>query len=191
MRDENNDRRVKHTKTALRESLLELMKERPIGRITPTELCRRADINRNTFYVHYSSPRELLYQIENELYDEIRQAVERSLTADTIPLLLTEICQSIAKNGDLCKILFSDHGDKEFLRRIMYIAYEKGTAEWKALSKGMDESRMKELYTFTANGSVAVIQEWVQSGMEKTPKDIASFIEKVSYFGLQAFLAAK
>jgi AcrR family transcriptional regulator len=188
MGDEKIDRRVKHTKAVLRESLLELMKERPIGKITPTELCRRADINRNTFYVHYSSPRELLTQIENELYDEIRQTVERSLKFDTIPVLLMEICESIAKNGDLCKILFSDHGDKEFLRRIMYIAYDRGTAEWRALSKGMDESRLKELYTFTANGSIAVIQEWVQSGMQKAPQENASFIERISNFGLQAFL---
>ena len=34
------DRRVKFTKMVLRESLLELMREKPIGEITVTELCK-------------------------------------------------------------------------------------------------------------------------------------------------------
>jgi hypothetical protein len=44
------DRRVLYTKMFLREALLELMREKPVDRITPTELCRRAGINRNDTY---------------------------------------------------------------------------------------------------------------------------------------------
>jgi predicted transcriptional regulator len=43
------DRRVLYTKMFLREALFELMREKPIGKITPTELCRKANINRNIF----------------------------------------------------------------------------------------------------------------------------------------------
>ena len=38
------DRRVKFTKMVLRESLLELMREKPIGEITVTELCKNARV---------------------------------------------------------------------------------------------------------------------------------------------------
>ena len=38
------DRRVKFTKMVLRESLLELMREKPIGEITVTELCKNAAV---------------------------------------------------------------------------------------------------------------------------------------------------
>ena len=54
---ERSDRRVRYTKTVLKQSLLELMKDRPIGKITVTEICRLADVNRNTFYAHYKRHR--------------------------------------------------------------------------------------------------------------------------------------
>ena len=73
------DRRVAYTKMFLKESLLSLLQEKPIGKITPTELCRRADINRNTFYTHYESPEALLRSIEEELYGRIRHSVEHSI----------------------------------------------------------------------------------------------------------------
>ncbi|MCE5222680.1 hypothetical protein LLG10_00610 [bacterium] len=105
MKPIKEDRRVRMTKLILRDSLLELMKKKSINKITPTEICRQADINRNTFYSHYSSPYDLLMQIENALYEEIRQSIEQSLKAENISALLLEICQSIVKNGELCRRL--------------------------------------------------------------------------------------
>ena len=182
------DRRVKYTKLALRQSLLELMKDRPIGKLTVTDICNHADINRNTFYAHYASPYDLLSQIEDELFDQIHSSLERSLQTQTISTLLVEICQSIQENGDLCKILISEHGDKEFLKRVVYIAHGKSISEWKTRAKTADVEQLELLYTFAANGSVAVIESWLQDGMRKSPEEIAAFIEKVSNCGQQAFL---
>lgn len=65
------DRRVKYTLLALRGSLLELMREKDVSRITVKELCERADVNRGTFYAHYASPADLLEQIEQELLEKV------------------------------------------------------------------------------------------------------------------------
>ncbi|MDD4663715.1 MAG: TetR-like C-terminal domain-containing protein [Caldisericia bacterium] len=191
MKPIKEDRRVRMTKLILRDSLLELMKKKSINKITPTEICRQADINRNTFYSHYSSPYDLLMQIENALYEEIRQSIEQSLKAENISALLQEICQSIVKNGELCRIMFSDHGDKDFLKRIIYIAHDKSIAEWKSFTRHSDTEQLELLYTFTANGSVAIIQDWVQTGMKTPPGEIARFIEKASNHGLEAFLSPR
>ena len=114
---ERSDRRVRYTKTVLKQSLLELMKDRPIGKITVTEICRLADVNRNTFYAHYKGPEELLSVIEAELYNSITDAIVRDeLHTES---LLYEVCTVIYDNGDLCRIIFSDNGDKAFLQRVM------------------------------------------------------------------------
>jgi AcrR family transcriptional regulator len=183
------DRRVQYTKMFLRESLLELMKEKPIGKITPTELCRRADVNRNTFYAHYDSPEALLKSIEDELYEEIQRSLDLSRMDGSILTMVTDICHAIRKNGDLCKVLFSERGDKQFLRRIMNIARAQSTAEWKSAGMAGDPSRMDMVYQFIASGSVSVIEAWVQEGMKSPPEEIAGFIEKVSGGGLRAFMA--
>ena len=56
MVEKKTDRRILKTKRALRESLLYLLKEQPIQKISVSRLCEKSDINRSTFYTYYSSP---------------------------------------------------------------------------------------------------------------------------------------
>ena len=182
------DRRILYTKMVLRESLLELMREKPIGKITPTELCRRADINRNTFYAHYLSPESLLTSIEDELYAEINRSLTDSPTDGNVLGMLTEILKAIRKNGDLCKVLFSERGDKDFLRRIVNIAREKCVAAWRAAGMTDEGGQMEMLYNYTAGGIVAVIEGWIRGDMASSPEEAALFIAKATAYGQQAFL---
>ena len=47
-------RRTQMTRRLIRTALIELMGEKTFERITIKELCERADVNRTTFYLHYS-----------------------------------------------------------------------------------------------------------------------------------------
>ena len=55
MVEKKTDRRILKTKRALRESLLYLLKEQPIQKISVSRLCEKSHINRSTFYTYYSS----------------------------------------------------------------------------------------------------------------------------------------
>ena len=67
MSDKKTDHRVRYTKMVIKESLLKLLTERSINKVTVTDICSEAGINRNTFYTHYANQFELLSTIENEL----------------------------------------------------------------------------------------------------------------------------
>ena len=182
------DRRVLYTKMFLRASLLELLKEKPIAKITPSELCRHAKMNRNTFYTHYKSPEDLLESIENEFLELVRLSIDRSLNVGSISELMTDICRAIYDNRDLCCILFTEFGNKDFLKRIIDLAHEKTVAEWRAARICSDSEHMEMLYCFSVNGSVSIIQKWIQDGMKTTPSEIAQFIDKVNFYGLRGFI---
>ena len=47
------DRRTRYTRRLIQDTLLALMDKKPFSRVTVTELCRHAEINRGTFYLHY------------------------------------------------------------------------------------------------------------------------------------------
>lgn len=49
------DRRIKRTRAAVFNAVLDLMVEKETNKITVLELCKRADINKSTFYLHYKS----------------------------------------------------------------------------------------------------------------------------------------
>ena len=69
---EKVDRRVRKTKAQLRAGLARLMQKKSIKEITVKELVDEVDINRSTFYLHYSDIPTLLREIEN-LYDKLKQ----------------------------------------------------------------------------------------------------------------------
>jgi AcrR family transcriptional regulator len=172
------DRRVRYTKTVLRQSLLELMRTQPIEKITVKEICLRADINRGTFYAHFASPHDLLMSIENELYEEIRRSLDTNLTTEAISDLLLNIFELIEKNHDLCSVLFSEYGDKTFLRRIMFLAHDQSMQQWKARYPQADPSYMEKVYTFVVSGCLGLLQDWIQNGMATNRHDFVQIIDQ-------------
>jgi len=179
------DRRVRYTKAVLRQSLLELMSDQPIENITVKELCRRADVNRGTFYAHYASPHELLLSIENELHEEIAQSLDTNLTTEAISDLLINIFDLVEKNRDLCAVLFSEHGDKNFMRRIMFLAHDRSMQQWKARYPEVDPACMEKEYTFVVSGCLGLMQDWVSSGMATNRSDFIQIIDKFIKTALQ------
>ena len=73
------DRRTSYTKKAIRDAYIELLYEMEPSKITVTEVCRRADINRGTFYLHYEDLPRVMDELEDEVYDEIVAFIHQSL----------------------------------------------------------------------------------------------------------------
>ena len=186
--NQKNDRRVQYTKMFLKEALLALMKEKHISKITPTELCRKADINRNTFYAHYTCPADLLREIEDELYNEIMGCV--TLFSNN-SLKLNDICRAIKEHADLCAVILSDRGDRDFLFRIIASAHDVTINEWKPLAPMATEKELESFFTYCANGSVAVIREWVNDGMKTPHEEIARILEIANSASLYALCSKK
>lgn len=79
------DKRIQRTKTAVFGAVLELLVEKQADKITVLELCKKAEINKSTFYLHYKSLEDCLkkcfdaimngvVEISKQVkYDEIKQ----------------------------------------------------------------------------------------------------------------------
>ena len=65
------DLRIQRTKSSIKEAFLSLRSKKPIEKITVTELTKQANINKATFYLHYSDIYALSDEIENGVIDEI------------------------------------------------------------------------------------------------------------------------
>ena len=67
MPEAKNNRRVRFTRSALREALIDLILEKPLVSITVKDICARADINRSTFYLHFKDVTDILRTTEDEI----------------------------------------------------------------------------------------------------------------------------
>ena len=183
------DRRVLYTKMFLKESLLELMKEKPVDKINPTELCRHAGINRNTFYSQYYSPRDVLMEIEEEFSNEITASLDNKLSETNSDALLNEVCLKIYDKKDFCKILLSENGDSTFLQNVISMGKAPIVSKWKKSGIEMKEEDMEMLFTFVVNGSIAILRRWAAADMMVPPAEIAKMINRISSGGISGMIS--
>lgn len=69
----NPDRRVRRTKKVLKDSLISLLLVEEFKDITITEIVKKADINRGTFYKHYQYKEDLLNEV---IHDNLSELVD-------------------------------------------------------------------------------------------------------------------
>ena len=65
------DKRVIKTKTNLKNTLVAMLKEKPFEKIEVTELCKRANASRITFYMYYGDKYDLLHELYEDMNDEM------------------------------------------------------------------------------------------------------------------------
>ena len=89
----------------IREAFLELLEEKEFGKITVTDIVKRADLNRSTFYAHYPDVQGVVEEIQDEIINKnmemVRQIKYRNILKDPMPYL-TSICTTLEDNMRLC-----------------------------------------------------------------------------------------
>lgn len=182
MREMKESRKTRYTRLFLQDSLCELMKEKPISKITIKELCEKADVNRTTFYAHYTDQYDLLRKIEDEVLLWLREAIGviRSKTDKSgIMQVLEEICEYLIKNSRHLQVLMSEQGDINFQKELFSLIYQ----ECGMLSSGSPYSEVctnEDSFVFVVNGSVGLIQHWLKKGFNKTAKEMAETIYELT-----------
>ena len=74
------DRRTLYTQNAIKDALLEALGEKNFEQITVTDICRRAEITRATYYLHYQTLTEVLDEL---LSDALQMAEEKWQNPDS------------------------------------------------------------------------------------------------------------
>jgi AcrR family transcriptional regulator len=174
----------------LRKSLLMLMRNRPINKITVKDLCADADINRGTFYAHYRDPYDLLQQIEAEIQEEIERTLRKrggSTQPGTVDVV-SELFDFIAQQSDLCRVMFSEYGDTEFLRQILFIAHDQCLQDWQQMMPRVPLERLEMIYRFTANGIIGVLQDWMRGDLQESAETVSRLVMQMTYGGLNSFV---
>ena len=189
MNNEKSDRRIRYTKMFLKESLLKLMAEKPINKITIKEICETANINRGTFYTHYSDQYDLLKQIQDEFATEIMELRDkkRSNTMDELELF-TKLLSYVSEQRPLCKLLFNTNGNYELINKIMNISYDSFIDRLRQSHNNLPEWQIKMLYVFISGAAASIIQNWALNDMKESPQEIARFIMQTITYGSNSFV---
>lgn len=169
------DARVRYTKMVIKDSLVELLKEKPLNRITVKELCERAELNRATFYKYYRDVYDLLEQLEQEFLDQLLNGVQERDFHQMLHWALT----SIQANGVVYQTLFSENGDPYFPNRLLSRCFQNMALTMPEEQRTASPAQQRWLYYFVAQGCSGIISQWMQQGMQEPVEEVEAFIGKL------------
>lgn len=184
-----NDLRIQLTKKMLKSGLLRCLNQNSLSKITVSDLCREAGINRATFYHHYNTPADVLRDIAEEYAEKLREIYalnkyeQRKDESAAVQACLEYL---YTKKTDI-KILFSKNAENSIsgfgLNIVMNRLKEKG----KMLQNGEPVSEEDAfLYSIITSSAVfGLVQVWLTMDIDKSPAEIMNILRTA--FGGQLF----
>lgn len=173
---EKTDRRVRRTRAQMRAGLARLMQKKSIKEITVKELVEEADINRSTFYLHYTDIYAMLEAIEDELDDEIQTAIREypldPIHQDSSYPFIARMFSILEENKDICAALLSPNGDMKFVNRIEVLLTD---TVLKKLSEQFPKHirDIRYVYAYCIHGCMGIVRTWLSDDTGGTPEHMA------------------
>lgn len=188
------DRRTKYTKMVISEAFMQLIKSKPIQKITVADICALADISRPTFYLHYSDIYALIDEIGENMIVSANLGEMAALTLDKpnkIHDIIVNLILVVESNADIYRICVLERGTptvlpariKEELKNTIMKKFEDDNI--------FDERADKKyILEFIQSAFNSIIYCWLNKKEGRESADeLANTIETFLVYGLKGFVA--
>lgn len=178
---QKENQRIALTKKLLQEGLLKLLNTKSLDNISVTELCRVSGINRATFYNHYSSPQDLLNDLERRLTLRMKEIVDQLKTPDQLLSVLEKVCIFFRDNSQTILILHRCHADTD-ITDVLYELNENfqlyNLGNRYASTLGKETLHLVSVFFYT--GCYHLLLEWVRKDLPLSPREVAELMIRLA-----------
>lgn len=178
------DLRVLKTKDALHAGLVALLETKPLEKITITELCQQAKINRGTFYLHYQEINDVFEEYFREIiadlaksYEEPYRHVSVLKTSELDPSTI-RIFHHIKNYESFYTIVLS----KRVPLLYYYLLFDEVRTLFlndHATSWNQPEIQRDLYCAYQANAIIGMILHWYQHGFEASAQEMNEQLVKI------------
>lgn len=188
---ETKDRRIGKTQKSIRDALVNLLAEKDVSQITIKELAERANINRKTFYMHYTNIDDIFDKIGNEIIEKLLLVLEKydffQAQFDGYAFF-TSLNNVITEDYDFYKKLACTNSYNFLFTKVKKIL--KDTLIEKFHKKLEVNKEMSSLYAeFTASGLMSMYLEWFNMNTKLSLEDLARASSDIAFNGINSIFA--
>ena len=178
---QKENQRIALTKKLLQEGLLRLLETKTLDKISVTELCKESGINRATFYNHYTSPFDLLTDVEKRLTTTLQQAIREPRNANDALRETEIVCNFFAEHADTILILHRCHAD-DSIADALYTLNEnfQSFRATRNFARALDKDSIYLVSVFFHTGTYHILLEWIRTGMKKSPREVAELMIRLA-----------
>lgn len=172
------DRRVRRTKQAINKAFKELITEKEFDKITINDLSERADVNRGTFYLHYTDKYDLLDQsIEGHLHRMMNSCTFSGITKGMVKKVdsvkaLESLFIYFDENITFFSTMLTCKKTSAFRKQMLELV---SSVIRKKMDGGVANQNIdKELMIqFMASAFVGTVEDWILNHKPHTPQYMA------------------
>lgn len=196
MKPRKIDIRTIYTKNVIKDALLNALEEKPFEQITVTDVCRRAEVTRATYYIHYQSLTEVLDELLNDALQMADQDCQKQdddalqimslLAGETADHLkekesLLPVCHRVAQLPKY-QVIFHDETISGYVVNRIYQCQRQRLAPvfMKELNLTKKEAEMLTLFIITGTYNVNKSLNWKKNS---TWYQIHSMLLKFTFGG--------
>lgn len=174
--EKRENQRVMLSRRLIKESLVRLLAQESIHRISIRALCEEAGINRSTFYKYYGSQYDVLTEMEEEMIGSVRDTLEDGLMdAASSRKKMEAICAYFEEHMASVRVLVGSNADPEFPERLFSLPQIKQIIIGRLKDSYAPED-LSYVYTFLVSGCYRLIQEWVARENQKPFTEVAMLL---------------
>lgn len=183
--EKREDRRRRKTRASVERALVKLMTDRDLERITVTELCAEADINRTTFYAHYQCVSDVLGDLEEQVVGNVFSVCGAyrfaELAMNPYPIL-NRLCGALSGDREFGEFLVNGRESAGFLERVKDEFIRRVMREFEREHPGEDGTRLYFAMSFLAAGTFEAFRAWWRSdrsvSLDELSKRLAAQISR-------------
>ncbi len=167
MNTKNNKRR-RESVAKIEKTFVELLQTKELNQITVSDICKRSELNRSTFYANYIDIYDLADKIREYLESEIQRLYEDELTNQFNSNDYLKLFRHIKDNQLFYKTYFKLGYDNNY----KIIFYDTEQAE-----KYFDNKYIEYHIEFFRCGLNAIVKKWLENDCFETPEEMAGIVQ--------------
>ncbi len=156
-----------YTASLMDEAFLLLLEQKDYEKITVKEICQKAGVNRTTFYLHYESINDLLEETIAMINERFKLSLSVITSANPSKEILTSekylrpYLVFIKENMRAYRVIHMK--DKLFNSQKTFESFYKTIFSPALTHFGVSEKEKKYVFAFYTQGTVAIIDEWLEN----------------------------
>ncbi len=186
MAEKKEYRSAIRSRKLIRTAFMELLKEKSFEKITVTDIVKRADINRSTFYAHYPDVMGLIEEIQEEVLSFAEQYLKKVNFADVLenPIPYLQLIVNMTReNEELYRLLSNSNIDYKQIENMKKLLAERIISTVEVPVDYIDTFQVEFAVRFFLGGFIDVYKQWLQGEIDCSMDDIikatSSYIVRV------------
>lgn len=182
------DRRKRKTTAIIEKIFIELLGKKSMDKISVTEICEKADINRGTFYLHYTDINNLSESIQDKILNNAKNILNCNVeNQNNNSNFIVPLLDNLKENKSFLLALSINSNIDNFVKKISKIIREMIIKLNDNFNLKVDEKSLSYITSYFVGATFGIISNWIKNECKDETQQVADLIFNLTFNGMNCY----